>query len=94
CPAGTYSGKGAKECAPCPAGYFSTKGSSQCGKCPLSQFSGPRAARCIDRPKCTENDYYPTIEPCIDGKTRTVYKKVQPNICRDDIPGSVKVGFR
>uniref|UniRef100_A0A914S5F3 Elapor1-like galactose binding domain-containing protein n=1 Tax=Parascaris equorum TaxID=6256 RepID=A0A914S5F3_PAREQ len=47
-----------------------------------------------DRPKCTENDYYPTIEPCIDGKTRTVYKKVQPNICRDDIPGSVKVGFR
>uniref|UniRef100_A0A9J2P5S7 MRH domain-containing protein n=1 Tax=Ascaris lumbricoides TaxID=6252 RepID=A0A9J2P5S7_ASCLU len=94
CPAGTYSGKGAKECAPCPAGYFSTKGSSQCGKCPLSQFSGPRAARCIDRPKCTENDYYPTIEPCIDGKTRTVYKKVQPNICRDDIPGSVKVGLR
>ncbi|VDM37826.1 unnamed protein product [Toxocara canis] len=91
CPAGTYSGKGAKECAPCPAGYFSTKGSSQCGKCPLSQFSGPRAARCIDRPKCTSNDYYPTIEPCVGGKTRTIYKKVQPNVCRDDILGSVKM---
>ncbi|VDK47514.1 unnamed protein product [Anisakis simplex] len=87
CPAGTYSGKGAKSCTPCPAGYFSTKGSSQCGRCPISQFSGPRAARCLDRPKCTENDYYPTIEPCVNGKTKTVYKKVQPNVCRDDIPG-------
>ncbi|CAI4223838.1 unnamed protein product [Auanema sp. JU1783] len=90
CPSGTYSDYGAAECKPCSPGYYSTKGSSSCGRCPESQYSGPKAEKCVDRPPCRLNDYYPVTEPCLNGTTKTNYQKVQPEICREDFPSSVK----
>ncbi|PAV57468.1 hypothetical protein WR25_26888 [Diploscapter pachys] len=89
CPPGTYSPRGAATCNVCDAGYFAPKGSAQCGRCPQSQYSGPKAAMCIDRPPCKASDYYPVTEPCLNGSTRIVYKKVQPAVCRDDVIGAV-----
>ncbi|MFH4977491.1 hypothetical protein AB6A40_004200 [Gnathostoma spinigerum] len=91
CPAGTFSERGARQCSPCAAGYFSTKGSSECSKCAFSQYSGPKAAKCLEKPACTNDDYYAVSEPCIHGVTRTVYRKVKPTICRDDLPGAVRL---
>ncbi|KAL3983085.1 hypothetical protein ACH3XW_49760 [Acanthocheilonema viteae] len=91
CPGGTYSGIGAKQCRFCPAGYYSSPGSAQCIRCPISQYSHARSTFCIDRPICSLNDYYPILKPCINGKTRTIFVKVQPNICRDDLRGAVKI---
>uniref|UniRef100_A0A0N5AV24 MRH domain-containing protein n=1 Tax=Syphacia muris TaxID=451379 RepID=A0A0N5AV24_9BILA len=91
CAPGTYSNIGASECKACPAGYFSTKGSAECGRCSDSQYSGPRSAVCIDRPVCTEDDYYMVTEPCKNGKTRVVYKIVQPNVCNEELVGSFKL---
>ncbi|KAK6746844.1 hypothetical protein RB195_000224 [Necator americanus] len=88
CPAGTYSQTGAVECIPCAPGYFAPKGADKCGRCPQTQFSGPKSDRCYDRPACRHSDYYPVTEPCINGTTRTTYKKVQPAICREDLPGA------
>ncbi|VDD96215.1 unnamed protein product [Enterobius vermicularis] len=88
CSPGTYSQIGATECKSCAPGYFSTKGSSECGRCPQSQYSGPRSAACIERPACKRDDYYMASEPCVNGKTRVVYKKVQPNVCREDLVGA------
>ncbi|VIO87779.1 Uncharacterized protein BM_BM8821 [Brugia malayi] len=91
CPGGTYSGIGAKQCRFCRAGYYSPPGSMQCIRCPLSQYSHARSSFCINRPICSLNDYYPVLKPCINGKTRTIFVKVQPNICRDDLNGAIKI---
>lgn len=53
--------------------------------------SGARSTVCTDRPTCSQNDYYPILEPCVAGKTHTVFVKVQPSVCRDDLSGAVKV---
>uniref|UniRef100_A0A914X5D4 Tyrosine-protein kinase ephrin type A/B receptor-like domain-containing protein n=1 Tax=Plectus sambesii TaxID=2011161 RepID=A0A914X5D4_9BILA len=91
CPAGTYSSDGATECTPCQPDHYSKRGTPQsCPKCPDEQYSGPKASSCIDRPKCTESDYYAVHEPCVDGKTKKSFKSVQPKVCRDDLPGAVK----
>uniref|UniRef100_A0A915Q7T4 MRH domain-containing protein n=1 Tax=Setaria digitata TaxID=48799 RepID=A0A915Q7T4_9BILA len=91
CPGGTYSGLGAKQCRICRAGYFSSPGSAQCIRCPASQYSRARSTFCTNRPVCSLNDYYPVLKPCVNGKTRTIFVKVQPNICRDDLSGAVKI---
>ncbi|KJH41685.1 hypothetical protein DICVIV_12332 [Dictyocaulus viviparus] len=91
CPPGTSSEGGAAECIPCAPGYFSPKGAAKCGKCPQTHFSGPKAEHCLERPACRFTDFYPVTEPCINGTTRTIYKKIQPALCRDDIPESVKL---
>ncbi|KAF1756221.1 hypothetical protein GCK72_012674 [Caenorhabditis remanei] len=91
CPPGTSSHGGSAECIPCSPGHFSSKGSSQCGKCPESQYSGFKSEKCIDRPPCRVSDYYPVREPCTNGSSRAVYKKVLPSICRDDMPSSTKL---
>lgn len=57
-------------------------------------YLGARSASCIERPACTEHDYYPVLEPCHHGKTRNVYVKVSPSVCRDDTLGAVKVNGR
>lgn len=91
CPPGTSSAGGSAECIPCSPGYFSSKGSSQCGKCPESQYSGFKSEKCVDRPPCRVSDYYPVREPCTNGSSRAVYKKVLPSICRDDLPSASKL---
>ncbi|CAL2038806.1 unnamed protein product [Caenorhabditis brenneri] len=91
CPPGTSSPGGGAECIPCSPGYFSSKGSSQCGRCPESQYSGFKSEKCIDRPPCRVSDYYPVREPCTNGSSRAVYKKVLPSICRDDLPSATKL---
>ncbi|MCP9265459.1 hypothetical protein DINM_020767 [Dirofilaria immitis] len=91
CPGGTYSGVGAKQCRFCRAGYYSPPGSTQCIRCPALQYSHARSTFCINRPICSLNDYYPVLKPCINGKTRMTFVKVQPNICRDDLIDAVKI---
>uniref|UniRef100_A0A8R1HZA5 Tyrosine-protein kinase ephrin type A/B receptor-like domain-containing protein n=1 Tax=Caenorhabditis japonica TaxID=281687 RepID=A0A8R1HZA5_CAEJA len=91
CPPGTSSPAGSAECLPCEPGFFSSKGSAKCGKCPESQYSGYKAEKCIDRPPCRPSDYYPVREPCTNGSSRSVYKKVLPTVCRDDLPSSTKL---
>ncbi|CAJ0602258.1 unnamed protein product [Cylicocyclus nassatus] len=91
CPAGTYSTGGVAECTPCAAGYYAPKGAATCGRCPQTQFSGPKAERCTERPACRSSDYYPVTEPCANGTTRTTYKKVQPAVCREDLPEAAKM---
>ncbi|VDM94554.1 unnamed protein product, partial [Onchocerca ochengi] len=91
CPGGTYSGIGAKQCRFCRAEYYSPPGSTQCIRCPALQYSHARSTFCINRPICSLNDYYPVLKPCINGKTRTIFVKVQPNICRDDLSNAVKI---
>ncbi|VDP20558.1 unnamed protein product, partial [Onchocerca flexuosa] len=91
CPGGTYSGIGAKQCRFCRPQYYSPPGSTQCIRCPALQYSHARSTFCINRPICSLNDYYPVLKPCINGKTRTIFVKVQPNICRDDLSDAVKV---
>ncbi|VDM80258.1 unnamed protein product [Strongylus vulgaris] len=91
CPVGTYSEGGAAECTPCSPGYFAPKGAARCGRCPQTQFSGPKAERCSERPACRSSDYYPVTEPCTNGTTRTTYKKVQPAVCREDLPEAATV---
>ncbi|KIH53504.1 hypothetical protein ANCDUO_16366 [Ancylostoma duodenale] len=51
-------------------------------------LAGPKAERCSERPACRPSDYYPVTEPCMNGTTRTTYKKVQPAVCREDLPGA------
>ncbi|VDN06061.1 unnamed protein product, partial [Thelazia callipaeda] len=91
CPGGTYSGIGAKQCRSCRAGYYSLPGSAQCISCPKTQYSRARSTFCTNRPICSQNDYYPILEPCVNGKTRTIFVKVQPSVCRDDLSGAVKI---
>ncbi|VDM92026.1 unnamed protein product [Litomosoides sigmodontis] len=91
CPGGTYSGIGATQCRFCHADYYSPPGSMQCIRCPASQYSHARSTFCINRPTCSLNDYYPVLKPCVNGKTRTTFVKVQPNVCRDDLSGAVKI---
>ncbi|CAP32475.1 Protein CBG13728 [Caenorhabditis briggsae] len=91
CPPGTSSIGASAECIPCNPGYFSSKGSAQCGRCPESQYSGFKSEKCIDRPPCRVSDYYPVREPCTNGSSRAVYKKVLPSICRDDLDSATKL---
>uniref|UniRef100_A0A1I7XFU5 Ephrin_rec_like domain-containing protein n=1 Tax=Heterorhabditis bacteriophora TaxID=37862 RepID=A0A1I7XFU5_HETBA len=88
CPAGTYSDIGSAECIACAAGFHSSKGAGKCERCPESQFSGPKSAICVNRPPCRQSDFYPVTESCNNGSTRTIYKKVQPEVCRVDLPGA------
>ncbi|VDM62544.1 unnamed protein product [Angiostrongylus costaricensis] len=71
-------------------GYSGLAFTRECSLCPpgTSSKGGPKAERCTERPACRSSDYYPITEPCTNGTTRTTYKKVQPAVCRDDIPGA------
>ncbi|WKY06900.1 hypothetical protein Q1695_006799 [Nippostrongylus brasiliensis] len=88
CPPGTSSDGGAAECTPCAPGFYAPKGAAKCGRCPQTQYSGPKSEHCSERPACRPSDFYPVTEPCVNGTTRTTYKKVQPAVCRDDIIGA------
>ncbi|PIO73235.1 hypothetical protein TELCIR_04798 [Teladorsagia circumcincta] len=78
CPPGTSSDGGAAECTPCSPGFYAPKGAAKC----------PKAEHCSERPACRPADYYPVTEPCMNGTTRTTYKKVQPAVCRADVLGA------
>ena len=93
CAPGSYSSLGSKLCTPCPANTYSNRGSSDCTPCdPVTQYAPKGSSSCLDRPPCTKQDYYEQHTPCDDEKlTRTLYKWVEPRICRDDVPGSVSL---
>lgn len=93
CPAGTFSGSGAHECTECEEGYYAPQGSSACLPCdPISHYAPKGSAFCLERPPCTSQDYYETDSACDEkNQTRAVYKWVEPQVCREQVKGSVSL---
>ncbi|CAG0913583.1 unnamed protein product [Notodromas monacha] len=92
CPAGTYSAEGASYCEACPENTRSNEGSNACERCLENQFSTPGSAFCVDRPVCLKKDYVESHSPCDEFKQTTIqYEWIQPKICRDDQPGSLRL---
>lgn len=91
CNPGTYSSLGSKLCTPCAENTYSASGASECTPCDtVTQYSPKGSSNCLDRPPCTEQDYFKLHTPCDDsGHTQVVYKWVEPKICRDDVQGSL-----
>ncbi|KAJ8301946.1 hypothetical protein KUTeg_020933 [Tegillarca granosa] len=93
CKAGTYSSDGAAMCTPCQENSYSDKGSSQCKPCDAkTEYSSAGSSKCLKRPPCEKRDYYVIEGHCDEnGKTRKEYKWVMPQICRTDLPESIKL---
>uniref|UniRef100_A0A4W6CR71 Endosome-lysosome associated apoptosis and autophagy regulator 1 n=1 Tax=Lates calcarifer TaxID=8187 RepID=A0A4W6CR71_LATCA len=93
CKPGTHSAKpGSARCAPCPADTYSTKGATVCHQCELDKYAEAGSGSCKPRPACTNSDYFYTHTPCdSEGKTRLMYKWIEPKICNETIEGAVSL---
>ena len=66
--------------------YNSETGATICESCSEDQFSFKGAEKCLDRPLCTENDYYKHNQECgLDGMREVVYKWLEPQICQGGV---------
>ncbi|KAK3103275.1 hypothetical protein FSP39_018093 [Pinctada imbricata] len=93
CKNGTSSKEGANKCTLCEANTYSTRGAASCAACDkTTEYSRRGAASCSKRPACTEHDYYAIYSPCDANKQTTkMYKWIQPQMCRSDLPNSAKL---
>lgn len=92
CPAGTFANVAGKSyCESCPANYYSNEGAKTCEACKDFQYSSPRSSSCKRKPTCEHFDYFPIYSACTEEKQKIVYGNVQPIICQESIPGSVRV---
>ncbi|XP_054905643.1 endosome/lysosome-associated apoptosis and autophagy regulator 1 [Poeciliopsis prolifica] len=93
CKPGTHSSTaGSARCAPCPADTYSNKGATVCHDCESDSYAVSGSGSCKPRPACTENDYFYTHTPCdSEGKTRLMYKWIEPKICSETVEGAVKL---
>ncbi|XP_076357562.1 endosome/lysosome-associated apoptosis and autophagy regulator family member 2-like isoform X1 [Tachypleus tridentatus] len=93
CEAGTYSSQGSKLCTPCKENTYSERGAAACLSCnTIIQYAPKGSAKCLDRPPCSNYDYYELKTPCDDKKqTELRFEWIKPKICRDEIQGSAKL---
>ncbi|XP_071960106.1 endosome/lysosome-associated apoptosis and autophagy regulator family member 2-like isoform X2 [Antedon mediterranea] len=93
CPSGTYSDtSGSTDCLVCSANSFSAAGATSCTACPDTHYSHAGSSNCTVRQACKQDDYFQTKAPCnAQSKTKTVYKWIQPKICRSDITGATQL---
>ncbi|CAG7786969.1 unnamed protein product [Allacma fusca] len=93
CPAGTYSEKPASNsCTQCPKNTFSDRQSTVCDPCSTeSDYAEAGSSECSPRPACSVADYYQVHTPCQQNQTQVVYKWVEPKICLESHPDSVKL---
>lgn len=92
CPAGTFSDVEGKEfCENCPANFFSEPGAKTCNPCSSFQYSSPRSSTCKQKPSCESIDYHPVFDSCRNGQQKVDYGNLQPIICQEFLPTSVKV---
>ncbi|KAM6985513.1 endosome/lysosome-associated apoptosis and autophagy regulator family member 2-like isoform 2-T2 [Aplochiton taeniatus] len=81
---------GSSSCQSCPRNTTSTKGASSCSPCPDTQYSQGGSAECKERPPCSEKDYFQIHTACDnEGKTRVLYRWVEPKICVENVTGAV-----
>ncbi|ESN92242.1 hypothetical protein HELRODRAFT_115999 [Helobdella robusta] len=84
--------EGQQKCEPCDSNTYSLRLASSCVPCPAHQYSESESERCLDRPKCTDADYYQSYTSCdSNGKTSVVYKWNENKICDPLKSGSVKL---
>ncbi|XP_053572480.1 endosome/lysosome-associated apoptosis and autophagy regulator family member 2 [Bombina bombina] len=94
CKPGTYSDEpGSSICKICPRNTYSGRGAKECIKCDLEkQYSDEGSDRCNDRLPCTSKDFFQIHTPCdSEGKTQIMYKWIEPKICKEDLPKSMKL---
>ncbi|XP_042213922.1 endosome/lysosome-associated apoptosis and autophagy regulator family member 2-like isoform X1 [Homarus americanus] len=93
CPDGTFSGPGAHECTECKEDFYAPRGSSVCLPCDRVTHYAPKGSPvCLQRPPCTSLDYYEIDSACDEkNQTRAVYTWVDPQVCREQVKGSVSL---
>ncbi|KAM4677729.1 endosome/lysosome-associated apoptosis and autophagy regulator family member 2 [Discoglossus pictus] len=94
CKPGTYSDEpGSSFCSICPRNTYSNRGVKECIKCDVAtQYSDEGSSKCYDRLPCTYKDLFQIHTPCdSEGKTQIMYKWIEPKICREDLPKSIKL---
>ncbi|XP_074050160.1 endosome/lysosome-associated apoptosis and autophagy regulator family member 2 isoform X2 [Macrotis lagotis] len=93
CKPGTFSDKpGLSNCQICPRNTYSEKGAKECIKCRDTQFSDEGSSQCMERPPCTQKDYFQIHTPCDDeGKTQIMYKWIEPKICQEELAVAVRL---
>ncbi|XP_052536979.1 endosome/lysosome-associated apoptosis and autophagy regulator family member 2 isoform X2 [Tympanuchus pallidicinctus] len=91
CKPGTYSDKpGSSGCQECPRNTYSEKGAKECTKCKEEIYYAEGSSACIERPPCTNKDFFQIHTPCDkEGKTQIMYKWIEPKICREDLPDAL-----
>ncbi|KAM6290335.1 endosome/lysosome-associated apoptosis and autophagy regulator family member 2 isoform 2-T2 [Porphyrio hochstetteri] len=66
---------------------------SECFACKPGTFSDKPeegSSVCIERPPCTNKDFFQIHTPCDkEGKTQIMYKWIEPKICREDLPDAL-----
>ncbi|XP_069489762.1 endosome/lysosome-associated apoptosis and autophagy regulator 1 isoform X2 [Ambystoma mexicanum] len=93
CKPGTYASKrGSPTCKECPAGSYSGKGATSCQECDKEKYSVAGSSSCIDRPPCTDHDFFYTHTACDqNGETQMMYKWIEPKICTEEAKDAVKL---
>ncbi|KAM4747919.1 endosome/lysosome-associated apoptosis and autophagy regulator family member 2 [Rhinophrynus dorsalis] len=94
CKPGTYSDEpGSSFCKICPRNTYSDRQAKECIKCnEATQYSDEGSSKCNDRPACTNKDLFQIHTPCdSEGKTQIMYKWIEPKICREDLPKSIRL---
>nr|XP_033815262.1 UPF0577 protein KIAA1324-like homolog isoform X2 [Geotrypetes seraphini] len=94
CKPGTFSEQpGSSSCKLCARNTYSEKGATTCSRCDeATQYAEEGSSVCTERPACTSKDFFQIHTPCdTEGKTRVMYKWIEPKICRDDLPHSFKL---
>uniref|UniRef100_A0A671SXW1 UPF0577 protein KIAA1324-like n=1 Tax=Sinocyclocheilus anshuiensis TaxID=1608454 RepID=A0A671SXW1_9TELE len=91
CRPGTFSKTpGSSSCDLCPRNTYSGKGASSCTPCSKTQYSQEGWSQCKERPPCSEKDYFQIHTACdSDGKTQILYRWVEPQVCVENVTGSV-----
>uniref|UniRef100_H3AUB7 Endosome-lysosome associated apoptosis and autophagy regulator family member 2 n=1 Tax=Latimeria chalumnae TaxID=7897 RepID=H3AUB7_LATCH len=94
CKPGTFSAEpGSLSCKICPRNTYSEKGDTSCKDCNVNtHFSEEGSSKCQARLPCTAKDYFQIHTPCDDeGKTRIMYKWIEPKFCREDIKNAIQL---
>ncbi|XP_039268922.2 endosome/lysosome-associated apoptosis and autophagy regulator family member 2-like [Styela clava] len=94
CEAGFFAdAEGSHWCKPCDANTHSDVNAKECTPCDtLTQYAPVASPNCIDKPACTEHDYFETHSPCDENKTtKVMYKWREPKICNEDGEGAIKL---
>ncbi|XP_013411931.1 UPF0577 protein KIAA1324-like homolog isoform X2 [Lingula anatina] len=93
CRNGTHSDEGANICSLCKENTYSLHGAASCTPCDqLTEYSEAGATKCLPRPACKESDYFEYFLTCDkNGQTQKLYKWIEPQICRTDVPGAIQL---
>ncbi|OCT89193.1 hypothetical protein XELAEV_18017810mg [Xenopus laevis] len=94
CKPGTYSDEaGSSSCKICPRNTYSDRQAKECIKCfEEKEYSEEGASKCEERPPCTKKDLFQIHTPCdSERKTQVIYKWIEPKICREELPASIKL---